>query len=148
MGLAVKASMETIWQIDGGRTSLLSAWDIEWFYIEWWTWAGRWELMFGYFILLLKREERLWQEFIIILCQLRNLANIVRSEEMFKFSTKFLLEATEIISISFVLLQIPEKPQFSLRWMPMRLLLDIYSKRKCSVSPPDWGDGNPSWWDG
>ena len=25
MGLAVKASMETIWQIDGGRTSLLSA---------------------------------------------------------------------------------------------------------------------------
>ena len=91
----VKASMETIWQIDGGKRTHSARSGSE-AGIKWrdkgirYIWMS---LMFKHFLYFyfcwrereIERErERLWQEFIIILCHCKNLANILRRNWIFQ----------------------------------------------------------------
>ena len=135
MARAVKASMETIWQIDGGRTSLLfTAVGLYWEF----SYSGRHVLLNSEREREREKErekERLWQEFIIILCQWRNLANIVRRSWNFPPSVSGDAIQKLIFKI-FVLLQILEKRKFLLTMNAVdEVIYYIFIARKPTENP-------------
>ena len=82
-----------------------------------------------------REKERLWQEFIIILCQWRNLANIVRRSWNFPPSVSGDAIQKLIFKI-FVLLQILEKRKFLLTMNAVdEVIYYIFIARKPTENP-------------